>query len=145
MLCRSYKISCKGLPLWSSPLTLATHHCHRNPTVFPVVPGRYTRPQVLWTRDRNALLDLIGYCTTMEPALPIIEVVIFHANERCLGDPGLFKEVRDMVAATTRCVQPGPRSPSVSRSDSTTHMTQREGHVLGTFRRITQGHLLAIR
>jgi hypothetical protein len=42
----------------------------------------------------------------MGPTLPIVEVVIFHANERCLGDLGLFKEVRDMVAATTRCVQP---------------------------------------
>jgi hypothetical protein len=40
----------------------------------------------------------------MGSTLPIVEVVIFHANERCLGDLGLFKEVRDMVAATTRCV-----------------------------------------
>jgi hypothetical protein len=43
----------------------------------------------------------------MGSTLPIIEVVIFHANEKCLGDLALFKEVRDMVAATTRCVQPG--------------------------------------
>ena len=47
----------------------------------------------------------------MESVLPIIEVVIFHANERCLGDMGLFKEVRDMAAATTRCVQPGSWVP----------------------------------
>jgi len=37
----------------------------------------------------------------MGSTLPIVEVVIFRANERCLGDLGLFKEVRDMVAATT--------------------------------------------
>jgi len=36
-------------------------------------------------------------------------------------------------------------SPGISRSDFTTLTTQREGHVLGTLRRITQGHLLAIR
>jgi len=65
-------------------------------------------PQDSDTRQEGlTLLDLNCYCTTMESALPIVEVVIFHANERCLGDLGLFKDVRDMVAATTRCVQPG--------------------------------------
>ena len=76
----------------------------------------------------------------MESTLPIIEVVIFRANERCLRDLGLFKEVRDMVAAT-RCVQP----PGVSRSDFTPRTTQREGHVLGTLRRITQNHLMVLK
>jgi len=44
----------------------------------------------------------------MESTLPIIEaeVVVFHANKRCLEDLGLFKKIRDMVAATTRYVQP---------------------------------------
>jgi len=37
----------------------------------------------------------------MDSTLPIIEIITFHANERCLEDLGLFKEVRDMVAATT--------------------------------------------
>jgi len=37
----------------------------------------------------------------MELALPIIEIVTFRANETCLGDLGLFKEVREMVATTT--------------------------------------------
>ncbi|KAI0249466.1 hypothetical protein BJV78DRAFT_697108 [Lactifluus subvellereus] len=37
----------------------------------------------------------------MESTLPVIEVVTFRANAKCLGDPGLFKEVRDMAAATT--------------------------------------------
>jgi len=40
----------------------------------------------------------------MESALPVIEVVTFRANKTCLDDPGLFKEVRDMVAATTSVV-----------------------------------------
>jgi hypothetical protein len=42
----------------------------------------------------------------MEPALPIVEIVTFRANETCLGDLGLFREVREMVAATTKCVRP---------------------------------------
>jgi len=37
----------------------------------------------------------------MESAPPVIEVVTFRANKTCSDDPGLFKEVRDMVAATT--------------------------------------------
>jgi len=41
----------------------------------------------------------------MESALPVIEVVTFRANKTCLDDPRLFKEVRDMVAATTRFVR----------------------------------------
>jgi len=51
----------------------------------------------------------------MESTLPIIEaeVVVFHANKRCLEDLGLFKEVRDMVAATTRCVQPAQTKSKV--------------------------------
>ncbi len=44
----------------------------------------------------------------MESALTIVEIVTFRANERCLGDLGLFKDVQEMVAATTRCVQPSP-------------------------------------
>ena len=43
----------------------------------------------------------------MGSTLPVIELVLFHANKRCLEDMGLFKEVRDMVAATTGCVQSG--------------------------------------
>jgi hypothetical protein len=41
----------------------------------------------------------------MDSALPVIEIVIFRANQSCLDDPALFKDVREMVAATTRCVQ----------------------------------------
>jgi len=37
----------------------------------------------------------------MDSTLPVIEVVTFRANKTCLDDPGLFKEVRDMVAAST--------------------------------------------
>jgi len=40
----------------------------------------------------------------MESALPVIEVVTFRANKTCSDDPGLFKEICDMVAATTRFV-----------------------------------------
>ena len=41
----------------------------------------------------------------MASTLPVIEVVTFRANAKCLGDPSVFKEVRDMAATTTRCVQ----------------------------------------
>lgn len=38
-------------------------------------------------------------------ALPVIEVVTFRANQRCMEDLELFKEVRDIVAVSTRCVR----------------------------------------
>ena len=41
----------------------------------------------------------------MASTLPVIEVVMFRANAKCLGDPGLFKEIRDMAAANTTCVR----------------------------------------
>lgn len=43
----------------------------------------------------------------MDSELPVIEVVMFRANKGCLDDPALFKEVREMVAATTRFVRSG--------------------------------------
>jgi len=30
-------------------------------------------------------------------ALPVIEIVKFCANKKCLEDPGLFREVREMA------------------------------------------------
>jgi hypothetical protein len=41
----------------------------------------------------------------MDSELPVIEVVMFRANQGCLDDPALFKDVREMVAVTTRYVQ----------------------------------------
>jgi hypothetical protein len=38
----------------------------------------------------------------MESALPVIEIATFRANDRCMGDLGLFEEVREMAAVTTR-------------------------------------------
>jgi hypothetical protein len=40
----------------------------------------------------------------MDSELPVIEVVMFRANQGCLDDPALFKDVREMVAVTTRYV-----------------------------------------
>jgi len=37
----------------------------------------------------------------MDSALPVIEVVTFRANQRCMEDLELFKEVRDIVAVST--------------------------------------------
>jgi len=45
------------------------------------------------------------YKTLMDSELPVIEIVMFRANQGCLDDPALFKEVREMVVATTRYVQ----------------------------------------
>ena len=53
------------------------------------------------------LLTILGPFIDSQSALPVIEVVIFHANQTCLDNPALFKDVREMVAATTRCVQFG--------------------------------------
>jgi hypothetical protein len=49
-------------------------------------------------------LFFVEISTFMNSVLPVIEVVIFRANQECLDDPALFKEVRDIVVATTRCV-----------------------------------------
>jgi hypothetical protein len=50
-------------------------------------------------------MHFLPLAVDMASTLPVIEVVTFGANARCLGDPNLFKEVRDMAAATTKCVQ----------------------------------------
>ena len=84
----------------------------------------------------------------MDSALPIIEVITFHANEMCLKDLGLFKEVRDMVAATTRYVRPSSTASVQTESKApdsdvsmycfvTVTIQQCEVHVLGPQHRIT--------
>jgi len=62
----------------------------------------------------------------MDSALPVIEVVTFRANQRCMEDLELFKEVRDIVAVSTRCVR-----TQLGQTDIAVTTRQRESYVLG--------------